>query len=95
MNRVTIEPTTFVNRSGEKSFGFRIFDDFAQAYDNTWDSLPEDDMEVLRKVLHSSDDAIIDLVNWVEIEKSGISIGEKYYSREKISKVFQKFAEEV
>lgn len=65
MNRVTIEPTKFVNvRTGHATFGVRVYDDEGQSYDNTWDSIPEDDLEVLKLVL-ASDNQTITMMDFV------------------------------
>ena len=54
MNRIYIEPTKFTNlRDGEEYFGWRAFDDYAQAYDNTWEKadIPDDDISFLIRKL--------------------------------------------
>jgi hypothetical protein len=51
-NFINIEPTEFKDvRTGNVSVGIRVYDDYGQAYDNTWDEIPGDDLEVLRKTL--------------------------------------------
>ena len=48
-NRLVIEPTEFKNISdGVISYGVRVYDDYGQSYDNTWDKIPKDDMEILK-----------------------------------------------
>ena len=48
-NRICIEPTEFKNvRSGTVSYGYRAYDDYGNTYDNNWDAIPDDDLEVLK-----------------------------------------------
>ena len=96
-NRVTIEPTIFTNvRSGEVTKGIRIYDDNAQEYDNTWDSIPDDDIEVLKKVIleHSCTERISDMLIFVQEYKSGIYIGCEWYEWEQIKDCFVEVRDE-
>jgi len=88
-DRVHIEPTKFVNaRDGEKTYGVRVYDDYAQTYDNTWDNIPKDDMEILKKVSEESrDNVVCDLLESVVENKSGIYIGQNWYEWKEIKKI--------
>lgn len=89
MNRVTIEPTKFVNvRTGHATFGVRVYDDEGQSYDNTWDSIPEDDLEVLKLVLASDNQTISAMMDFVQEHERGITIGGTEYSWGKIKHLF-------
>jgi len=85
-NRVTIEPTKFEDvRTGEVSYGVRVYDDYGQTYDNTWESLPDDDMDILHKVLQIEGDRYItDLMFDVVSDHKGLLIGGKWYDWEEI-----------
>lgn len=88
-NRATIEPTEFVNiRSGEKSLGVRVYDDFDQAYDNSWDEIPKDDLDILRKVQESSDEKINAILDSVQINEKGITIGGNWHDWDEIKGCF-------
>lgn len=90
MNRVTIEPTEFKNiRTGHKTYGVRVYDGYDQAYDNTWDKIPKNNIDVLGKVLQSQDDTIGSMLGFVSENKTGIEIGDEYYEWEKIKDCFQ------
>lgn len=53
---LNIEPTIFENfRTGEKSFGVRVFDEYGQDYDNTWESIPDDDKDIFDLVMENKD----------------------------------------
>ena len=48
-NRIVIEPTKFIGtKSGYESIGIRVYDSMTQAYDNSWDEIPDDDMFVIK-----------------------------------------------
>lgn len=84
-NQVTIEPCEFTNvRSGHVTKGFRMYDDHAQAYDNTWDSIPDDDMDVLDKVCESDNVEIKDMLLFIRENQKGINIGGEFYNYEAI-----------
>lgn len=85
MNRVTIEPTKFHNqRSGEITFGFRMYDDEGQSYDNTWESIPDDDLEVLDKVMQSDDFQVIGMLDFLLEHGLGLNIGNIFYAWDNI-----------
>jgi len=82
MNRVFIEPTKFTDlRCGEESFGWRAFDDFAQAYDNTWSKadMPDDDVAFLKRVLATSEDeALWAMLDFCSDFRRGIHVGDTF-----------------
>lgn len=79
-DRATIEPTEFQNqRTGSKTFGVRVYDGYGQTYDNTWDSIPDDDMDVLDKVKESDDEVIVAILDFVQEHKKSIDIGGEVY----------------
>jgi len=88
-NRATIEPTEFVNiRNGERSLGVRVYDNFDQTYDNTWDEIPKDDLDILRKLMESTDEKINVILDSVRINEKGISIGGTWYGWDEIKVCF-------
>lgn len=83
MNRVYIEPTKFTDlRSGEESFGWRAFDDYAQACDGSWSKtdIPEDDdVAFLKRVLATSeDDALWAMIDFCSDFRQGIHVGDNF-----------------
>jgi hypothetical protein len=91
INRANIEPTEFINvRTGSKSYGVRVYDDYDQTYINYWDSIPEDNMEVLEMVLKESNTDIGGIMDFVRENERGIFIGGEWYKWEDIKKVIDK-----
>ena len=88
-NRVTIEPTEFKNvRSGEKTYGVRVYDDYDQSYDNTWDKIPVKDLDVLEKVMVSDDKIISAMMDFIGENEKGVCIGDNYYDWEDIKYLY-------
>lgn len=82
---ITIQPTEFKNvRTGEVSLGYRIYDDNGQIYDNTWQDIPDNDLDVLEKVLSEPSDIAGDMLDFIRENKCGIYIGDEHYSWKKI-----------
>lgn len=89
-NQVSICPTEFVNpKTGEKTFGIRVYDNYSQAYDNTWESIPYNDFEILKMVIEHDDSVISDMMVDVESEKMGIYIGDNFYEWSEIKRYFE------
>ena len=89
-NQVTIIPTTFVNvRQGTETKGYRIFDEYDSHYNNTWDSIPDDDMELLELIVDEavSDVIMRDMFEFIRENKKGITIGAVYYDYETIKEI--------
>lgn len=90
MNRVAIEPTEFINvRSGDKSYGYRIFDDYSAHYDNNLELIPDDDFDLLKIIIKSQDKNIQDIVSFIKEEKKGVYVGNVWYDFEKIENLLK------
>ncbi len=88
-NRVTLEPTTFVNvRTGHVTYGYRAHDDYGQTYYNCWDSIPGDNLALLALAIEDADDFLTDMLSYVVENEKGITIGDNYYSYEEIKHLF-------
>ena len=89
-NRATIEPTEFVSiKTGRKSYGIRVYDDYGQTYDNTWDIIPVGDMEILSRVKDSDDDTMVAIIDHLIEFQKGISIGDNWYEWDDIKHLFE------
>jgi hypothetical protein len=90
MNNPNFYPTKFVDlRTGQETFGFRAADDYDQAYNNTWDSVPEDDLEFLRQIIEdSTDEKVQSMLEFVEENENGVYIDKTYYSWDEIKHLF-------
>ena len=90
-NQVCIEPTQFVDvRSGNVSYGFRTYDDFEKSYCNLWDSIPDDDLEFLKKVMAEEDYITDHILAFVQEMNKGLYIGSTYYDWDQISHLWCK-----
>jgi len=94
-NRLVIEPTEFKNtRSGEVTLGVRIYDDYDQRYLNTWDEIPDDDMELLERIVKGDwGNEIEAMLDHVQENKKGIYIGSNWYDWEDIEEIFCAYRE--
>lgn len=92
-NRLTIEPTKFVNiRTGSETFGFRMYDDFAGVYANDWDVLPEDNMQFLQEVIQrvpQYDEETQNMLGYVEEHEKGIYLADVWYDWDQIKHLFE------
>ena len=90
-NRLYIEPTVFTNeRTGIVTRGVRVYDDYFSSYDNTWNEIPDDDMEVLAKVIEDYPGGEIgDGLDFVQSNEKGIGIGDAWYSWDEIKHLFE------
>jgi hypothetical protein len=89
-NRISIEPTMFVNvRSGEESFGVRVYDDSDCFYDNGWESIPDDNVEVLREALSRANDGMLELLLCVRDGERGVYIGGIWFDWDDVKTVFE------
>ena len=85
MNRVTIEPTKFVNvRGGAETYGYRIFDSYCSVYDNTLESIPDDNLELLKIVVENDNDVVQDMLEYLVETESGLEIGDTYYDFDEV-----------
>jgi hypothetical protein len=92
-NYAYIIPTKFENvRTGRIDYGFRVFDDYAEANVLPWDleSIPDDDLECLRLCLESEYESVKGILNYVEDNQMPLMIGEVAYSWEEIKDCFEK-----
>lgn len=79
-NRINFIPTQFINmRTGSVSFGFRAYDDYGQTYDNTWELIPDDDMEFLKLVVDSNDETVGSMFEFAAENQQGVYVGEAFY----------------
>ena len=89
-NQVNFEPTKFENvRSGDTSMGFRAYDDYGQTYGNTFESIPDDDLEFLQMVKDSDDENVSGILDYLEENEEGCMIGGTWYDWEEIKDVIE------
>ena len=92
-NHAYLIPTKFENaRTGDIDYGFRIFDDYAEANVFPWDleSIPDDDLECLRLCLQSKYEAVQGILEHIRENEKPITIGAVVYSWDEIKACFEK-----
>jgi len=91
MNNVVIEPTQFISVRGPEgenvTWGYRIYDNYGSHYDNTLESIPDDDLELLKIVIENDDDTVQDMLEHLVETENGLEIGGAHYSFEEIKHI--------
>ncbi len=89
MNRITLQPTIFVNHPvGDRTYGYRMYDDHGQTYCNAWDSIPDDDLDLLQQVMDYGDQIAQDMIWSMSEQGNGLYIGGTWYSWDEIEHLF-------
>jgi hypothetical protein len=88
---VCLQATEFVNKpQGTKTFGYRIYDDCDQMYDNNLEIMIDDDLELLQYALTSDNSRILDMLSFlVEETQCGMEINGQWYEWDKIKQLFE------
>lgn len=88
-NRLTIEGTTFVRYNGTTK-GYCIYDDYGQAYNNTFEEdLPvPTGLELLELVLVSDDEAVVSMIDSAISNRKGIFIDGTYYDFDELKHLY-------
>ena len=88
---VGIMSTKFVdvNVTHKESYGVRVFDKYQQTYDNSWNEIPKEKLDILQKVLENEDEVVINIIDFVLEEEEGIWIDEKYFEWNEIKHLFE------
>lgn len=79
-NQLYVTPTKFEDvRTGDVSYGVRVYDDYGNFYINHWESIPDDDLDILQMVIEEEADEWINMADWVVENHSSIIIGNVTY----------------
>jgi hypothetical protein len=89
-NRVEIVTCEFHNvfgtrKTGEVTKGYRIYDDYGMTYGNTWESMPEDDGDILRAIRDEADQAADTMIDFAL--EHGLSINGNFHESEEVQKM--------
>jgi hypothetical protein len=88
MNDIVLQSTEFINRpQGTSTFGWRIYDNYSQAYDNSLDSLVVDDLVLLQLALDSEDNNVVDMLDFLHEHGQKIEINGTIYSWDEIKRL--------
>jgi len=96
-NVINLVPTAFTNlRSGNQTFGYRIYDDHHCLYDNLWDKVPEDDMEFLADVVadvrdNAAPEGVKEMFEFCIQHEQGLEIDGQSYSFDDIKDIIKDF----
>ena len=89
-NQVTIQPTIFEDAGTViRTYGVRIYDYYDCYYDNTWESIPDDDMEIFINCLRIDNDCVRAMFDFILEEEHGVIIGETWYDWNEIKEYFE------
>ena len=89
-NKVHIQPTVFENYlSGEKSYGYRAYDDEGMEYCNHWDKkdLDASPLDILEHVSKEASPCVSDMLAFVLEFEHGIFIGDSWYRWDEIKDI--------
>ena len=92
MNYITLQATEFIDSpQGSVTFGFRMYDWEGKVYDNTWERIPDDDLDILRKVCEESadDEVVMAMFEYIWENETGIYIGDIWYDWEDIKDILE------
>ncbi len=89
-NRIVLQPTIFQNHKSEKkTFGYRLYDDFTQFYSNLWIEIPDDDMEILVKVIKERCEEVDEVITSLLENEQGIYIGDVWYDFKDVKDIIE------
>ena len=91
-NRLVIQPTKFIDLNNgvecESSCGVRVYDNYSNSYSNTWETIPEDPLDILRIVCRDmNDDSTMSMLDSVQENELGLSIGNEYFEWEQVKDI--------
>ena len=91
-NRVNIEATKFTNKDGSETYGFRMYDDYAQMYNNCADSniMYMDDLDLFDYAIERSDDISGEMFSFCHEENKGMCINDAWYDYDDLKEHFIK-----
>ena len=96
-NRASITSTHFVNPvTKDVCYGVRVCDDYGHGFIDWWsqEELPEDPIELLKKVWKYQDETIRGVLEWLQENHIGLYINDKWFEWEEIAAVFEEEEEE-
>lgn len=94
-NLVCLMPIEFHNRrTGVISHGYTAYDDHGSGYCNLWDTIPDDDMDFLEKVVKTcidgNDQSTLAMLTHVWEHELELQIGEIVYPHNQIEDIVNK-----
>lgn len=91
-NRVALQATQFIDLPGrERSLGYRARDDEAQTYDHSFESIQPNPLDFLRQVLETGDADFGDMIDFLRVNQTGMSINGDWHNWKQIEPVITNF----
>ena len=92
MNRVYLQATKFVDwpKGGAVTFGWRMYDDHEQVYENILERIPDDCLELLQIVMDSGNRTANDMLDFISEHEKGISINDEWFEWDEIKHMWEK-----
>lgn len=85
MNRINLDACEFTNPiTGDKSKGFKVWDDYGKAYHNCFESIPKDNLELFELAIETEEMELF--FETMEENKQGIFINDTWYDFEEVMK---------
>jgi len=72
------------DESDSVTYGVRLQDDYATTYDNTWEDIPDDDLELLARVLKTTDEVGDDMLSSLAEQEQGCYVDNVWYTWDEI-----------
>ena len=91
---ILIIPSEFKNvRTGEISYGYRLFDEYVIDFEDKWETIPEEDLEFLREVIKTiknyNNAEVMNAFFFLLENKNPISIGNTEYGYEQVVEIIE------
>jgi hypothetical protein len=91
-NRLCIVSTEFRNaRTEGTTYGVRIYDNYDNVYDNLWEGILYDDLEILATVLKDTkgNERVEAMFDFIQENENGIDIDGEWYDWDQIKHLFK------
>lgn len=81
--------TTEFNRYDGVTYGFTIYDNYGNNYDNTMEAIENDDIRLLQYAIEHGDENTQEFIDHIQEHECGIQINGTWYDWDEISKYFK------
>lgn len=91
-NRLNIDGIEFHNpKTDITEFGVKVYDDYAHSYIDSWEDIPENDLEILERLWTKESNQIIeDAIDFIIEMSKGCYINDQWYEWDEIKHIFEK-----
>lgn len=89
-DKFNIESTEFKSKNGLSTFGVRVYDDYGKTYNNTWEFIPIDNLQILEKTVENADEDMMCFLSGIISNQKGVYIDETWYDWGEIKHILMK-----